>query len=225
MKWLIEHAGINRLAEFNEDRIDKGLSALANMNLAPRTVNMYRTHVLSLAEWAIKVARIINRNPVESVHRRDESADIRKVRRSLSTDEAYRLLRVAGPRRLFYVVQIWTGLRLKETAALEWRDLDLDPQQPGIRLRAATTKAKRMDTIPLHSGLVPLLKAVKPSLRAPTDRVFSHTPSLRSFKGGYHGKGKKRRFTRGDLQRAGIPLADSQGRSIDRHALRTTFIS
>ncbi len=98
VKWTIEHAGVERLADFNADRLDKAFSILARMNRSPATINVYRKCAFSLAEWAMKVARILDRNPVEAIGRRDERADIRKVRRSLTIDEAYRLLNVAGPR-------------------------------------------------------------------------------------------------------------------------------
>lgn len=92
-------------------------------------------------EWAVKVARILERNPVAAITRRNEAEDTRKERRALTVDEGYRLLAVSGPRRLFYSVQLWTGLRVGEAAAMEWRDLELDSDRPCIRLRAATTKA------------------------------------------------------------------------------------
>ena len=164
------------------------------------------------------------------VERRDERSDTRKVRRALTVGEAYRLLSVAGPRRMFYAVQLWTGLRVSEVAALEWRDLDpLDIERPAIRLRAATTKAKRADELPVHPDLVELLRDAKPRFAKPTDRVFRTAPRLRTFRGGWYKsktkQGTKRRYMSGDLDRAGIPFTDDQGRTIDRDALRTTFVS
>ena len=51
----------------------------------------------------------------------------------------------------------------------------------------------------------------KPPSARPTDRVFRTVPTLGTFKN--------------DLARAGILFRDEHGRQIDRHALRTTFIS
>ncbi len=59
----------------------------------------------------------------------------------------------------------------------------------------------------------------------PTDRVFKSAPTLRTFKGGWYNRNGKRKYQPGDLNRAGIPFEDDRGRTIDRHALRTTFIS
>jgi len=132
---------------------------------------------------------------------------------------------VAGPRRLFYCTQLWTGLRIGEIEALEWRDLDLEGDRACVRLRAVATKTKRADVIPLHPDLTKLLRAARPKLAGPTDLVFNSTPTLRTLVGGVYGPKEARRIVAGDLQRAGIPVADEQGRSIDRHALRTTYIS
>jgi len=224
-KWLIDNGPMARLADFNESTIEKALNRLADTKRSPRTVNVYRRVCHSLADWAIRFPKWMQRNPVADVSRRDESCDIRKERRALTVDEAGRLLNVAGPRRLFYAFQLWTGLRVGETEALEWRDLDLDGERPAIALRAATTKAKRADVIPLHPDLAKLLRDAKPTFASPTDRLFDRAPRLRTFCGGFVGKGDERRYIKGDLDRAGIPRVDSQERSIDRHALRTTFIS
>jgi len=222
VKWTIEHAGMDRLADFRETTIDKGLGILANMGRSPATINRYRICAYSLAEWAIKLAKILDRNPVEAIERRDERADTRKVRRAMKVDEAYRLLGVSESRRLFDAVSLWTGLRVGEVAALEWRDLDLDGDRPAIHLRASTTKAKRADVLPIHPHLVESLRDAKPPFRAPTDRVVKAVPSRRRFVG--YDDVKRGQLYVGDLERAGVTIADDQGRTIDRHALRT-FIS
>ncbi len=225
LKAIIGKADINRLADFDEDRIDRALGMVADTGASPATVNAYRKHAFALGQWALKVARITDRNPVAAVERRDESADIRKERRSLSHAEACRLLDVSGPRRLFYHTMLFTGLRVTEAASLEWRDLDLRGNRPVIRLRAETTKSKRAAELPVHPDLAAVLAEAKPPFAAPTDRVFKTVPRLRTLKGAdYKVKGKPKRY-RGDLDRAGIPFADDLGRTFDRHALRTTFVS
>jgi len=123
------------------------------------------------------VARIIERNPAAAVERR-------KKRRALTIDQGRRLLEVCGPRRLRYSIHLWAGLRVSETGALQWRNLDLDPDgdRPCIRLRAETTKSKRADELPLHTDLAEALRDAKPPFAKPTDRVFKTTPILRTLK-------------------------------------------
>lgn len=211
VKWAMEQTHIERLAEFTEDRVDRALGLLVDRNRSPRTVNVYRRCLHGMAEWAVKIARILERNPVSAVARRDEKEDTRKVRRALSIEQATCLLRECGLRQLFYHVQLWTGLRVSETVALEWRNIHLGGDRPCIKLRAAMTKSRRSDELPLHPNLRDALADAKPTFAQPTDRVFKTAPRLRTFKR--------------DLDRAGIPFADDQGRTVDRHALRTTFIS
>ena len=159
------------------------------------------------------------------IGRRDEAGDVRKVRRALSVEEAYRLLGTSESRRLFYAVRLWTRPRVGEAATLEWRDLDLDADRPAITLRGVTMKSKRADVAPLHPDVAKLLPTAKPPFARPTDTVFVTTPILRTLKGGWYGQGDQRRYQPGDLDRVGIPFADDQGRTIGRHALRTTFVS
>ncbi len=100
---------------------------------------------------------------------------------------------------------------MSEVRAIQWRDLQLDSDRPCITLRTETTKSKRADELPLHPDLAEALIESKSPFVQPTDQVFKTTPILRTFKR--------------DLERAGIPFADDDGRTVDRHALRTTFIS
>jgi hypothetical protein len=104
-----------------------------------------------------------------------------------------------------------TGLRVNEVRQLEWRDLHLTEDAPYIRLRAQTTKANRSDDVDLHPALAKALIDAKPHFARPTDRVFKSVPTLRTFKD--------------DLKLAGIPYKDDEGRQVDRHALRNTFVS
>jgi len=212
LKAVLGWGGIERLVDFNEQRIDLAIGQADNGTRSARTVNMYRGCCHSLATWAIsKKVRLLKANPVSEIVRLDEKLDARRVRRSLTVEEAYRLLAVCGPRRLFYSIQLWTGLRVSETRALEWRDLQLDGNRPSIQLRAATTKAKRADEVPLYPDLAGMLTKTKPLFSKPTDRIFASVPILRTFKL--------------DLRRARIPFEDVQGRTVDRHAMRTTFVS
>ena len=77
---------MQRLADFNVSSIDKALGTVVDKGRSPRTVNVYRRCCHSLAEWAVK-NELLDRNPVALIERRNEAADTRKVRRSLTADE------------------------------------------------------------------------------------------------------------------------------------------
>jgi len=211
IKWLVEHAEIERLAHLQSDKIATGLDTLAGKDLAPKTINDYRAAVFGFCRWLVEVAKLLESNPVAPVPARQRRGDVRKVRRALRPDEARTLLGVAPKRAMFYRVQMLSGLRVGELRALQWRDVDLDSDRPAIIPRAETTKSKRSDPIPLQTELADALRQMRPAFAQPTDRIFRTVPTLTTFKA--------------DLARAGIPVADDQGRTLDRHALRTTFVT
>jgi integrase len=210
-KWAAK-LGIVKLADLTAERIGKALHGLALLDKSARTCNVYRSRLYGICEFALKTAKVLNVNPVKEIG--TLSGDAVKVRRALSPDEANRLLAVAREhdpaRALYYETALMTGLRWGEIAALRWADLILS-DRPGIRLRAATTKAGRGDDLPLHLELARKLVEVKPPFARPGDRVFKSVPIRRTFLR--------------DCERAGVPIRDERGRTIDRHALRTTFVT
>lgn len=212
IKWVCESSDIATLGGLSEPTISSALDRLAHRGRAPKTINEYRAAVHGMCKWAMKIARILDRNPVESVAVRDRGGDIRKVRRSLTPGEAGRLLAVSGPRRMWYELALFSGLRVNEMRLLAWGDLVLDGDMPQIELRAATTKSRRGDCVPIKLSLAAKLLALKPPFATAGDHVFKTTPTITTF--------------RRDCVRAGIQYeADDRGRTVDRHALRTTFVS
>jgi len=212
LKWLAKTGGIERLGQVNEPNIMKALGVLSSRKAAPRTINAHRAAIRNLCSWAVTVAKLMDKNPVDSVPTQEIGGDIRKKRRALSHAEAESLLNAAPKRALWYEVALRTGLRVSEQAALQWQDLHLEGPRPAIFLRAETTKAKRADSVPLRTDLAAKLKAARPAFARPEDRVFKTIV-------------RKSTFYR-DCKRAGIDCSpDAQGRTVDRHALRTTFIS
>ena len=205
-------------------RLEAALAVKSCEGVSVRTVNVYRSAAHHFGWWMSRKSRLLQINPVEAITVR-KGAVVRQ-RRALSIAEAYRLLAVStGPRRLFYAVQMWTGLRVSEVGALQWRDVILD-DRPCIRLRAETTKSRRADELPLHASLAAMLRKARPSFAEPIDRVFTAVPTYRTLVGGKYGTSTRdgRDLVQiGALERAGIAFADAQGRSVDRHSLRTTF--
>jgi len=212
IKWMKDATGMTRLADLNETNVDKALQILAGRKKSPKTINDYRAAAFGLCRWCVQVSKLLSRNPIEAVAVRDQNGDVRKIRRALTPNEAALLLVNAGRRALWYEVAMSTGLRCDEMRQLQWGDLDLNGGFPCLNLRAKTTKAKRADSIPLKASIVEKLKAAKPPFATPKCRVFKTTPSHATFIR--------------DCANAGIKTeADENGRSVDRHALRTTFIT
>ena len=64
---------------------------VADKGLSPKTVNAYRQVACALGAWAVKPAKLLKTDPVAEINKRHVQTDIRKERRSLTVDEAYRL--------------------------------------------------------------------------------------------------------------------------------------
>ncbi len=175
-----------------------------------KTLNEYLGGIRRLLAWVRKQYGV----PIEaldSVEYVDERGAGTFERRALTLQEAQRLLNVAPPeRRLIYVVALSTGLRRAEMESLRWGDIELDGGQPYLRVRAKFTKNRRDAFIPLIPQTAEVLRAVRPAVVSGDVAVL---PS---------GVPRNRRALRRDMEAAGIPIMDGNGRKFDLHALRTT---
>jgi integrase len=184
--------------------------------------------------------RRVQHDPFEGLKPLNEAADRRHVRRALTPEEAERLLeaartrllswtfrgktvvptsptertrlqRLGETRALVYALALGTGLRKGELRSLRWCDVDLVAGR--VIVTAASAKSRRAQSVPLSTALAATLRAARPAAASPTDPVvpagaFPNTTTLHR-----------------DLAAAGIPREDAEGRVVDFHALRTTFVS
>jgi len=163
--------------------------------------------------------------------------DAMTVRRGKRKGEAYAKLRgdtkadlerLGRERTLIYKTFILTGLRKGELASLTVGQLHLDGDIPFVALNAADEKNRQGSEIVLRDDLADDLRqwlaaelerlqaeAVERGepipARLPADRPLFNVPA-----------GLLRILNR-DLKAAGIPKVDERGRTLDIHALRTTF--
>lgn len=200
-KWLT-------LSGIRPDALTNYLARLKDGGAAGKTVNDYLAIAKTFANWCIKQGRLAA-NPLNGVARM-EHVD-KAERRALTPDEVGRLLAAASPcRRLVYRAALLTGLRHGELAKLQWGDLHIEPgERPFIALRAKTTKAKRVDTLPLRSDLADELRAARPADADPSERVFPRVPYFQTF--------------HKDREAAKIEYEDRQGRKVVFHSLRVTY--
>jgi len=126
-------------------------------------------------------------------------------------DVAKRLDELGRDRVLIYRTFLLTGLRLNELRTLAVRSLDLTPGAEVIRLETRNEKSGAGSTLPLRSDLADELRQwiAKKKLTA-ADRLFAVPARLRLI-------------MNRDMKAAGIPKRDERGRTVDVHALRTTF--
>lgn len=153
-------------------------------------------------------------------------AAVERARARLAKNPEFieKLERLGRERALIYKTLVLTGLRKGELASITGGQLDLDGPMPFIVLDAADEKNRQGSTIPLRADLAKDLRD-----------WLSDTPNSATLKirGRNSASDSKRplftvptalvKILDRDLQAAGIDKADERGRTIDVHALRTSF--
>jgi integrase len=146
----------------------------------------------------------------------------------LRPDVRQRLEALGRERALIYKTLVLTGLRRGELASLTVGQLRLDGPLPYVELDAADEKNREGNGVPLRPDLAHDLKqwldhklaAYRAEARrrgGPIPaRLPAETPLFKVPK-------KLVPVLNGDLKAAGIPKRDERGRTLDVHALRTTF--
>ncbi len=223
----------------------------AGKRISAQTSNFYLDGVKYFCNWLVTHERL-PRNPLASLKRVSIETDRRHDRRSINDEEFRRLITAAeqGPpvqglsgadRGMLYLVAAWTGYRRRELASLTLRSLVFDGKTPVVKVRAAYSKRRREDEVPLHPFLVDRLK--KWLATAPKRGVDDPLFQLQTPKGHFR---KTSTMMRKDLavarqqwiaeaeteqQRAEressgfLKYVDEDGLFADFHANRHTFIS
>jgi len=148
-------------------------------------------------------------------------------------------------RQLILKTLVTTGLRKGELASVCLRNLDLEGDRPSITLEAKNEKNRQGNTLPLRADLAAELRDWL-SDRATKRRLATLiAPTIKhDRKAGRNNRGEPSddasrwlmpdeflfdvpdglvKILDRDLQAAGIPKRDDRGRTLDVHALRTTF--
>ena len=130
---------------------------------------------------------------------------------TLTDAEAERLTAVGRERVLIYRTFVTTGLRLTELRTRAVAQLDLTPGREALQLDCADEKSRAGSTVPLRGDLAQDLgQWIADNGLTAADLLFTVPAGLRLI------------LDR-DLKAAGIAKRDERGRTIDVHALRTTF--
>lgn len=241
LRLYLEATGVTRLQELDGPRAAAWLKTLSDRGLGARTVNRHRAALLQFSRWLTRNQRIPF-DPFAIIRPLNEAVDRRYDRRALTGEEVQRLveaarrrpleeargyrtkagvspeeerrLRARGEARaLIYAFAAGTGLRRGEMQGLRWMDVDLEDGQ--VRIPAPIAKAKKNQSVPLRKELGEWLKRFRweSTSGKPKDRVFPAT----LFPQG--------RTVHKDIEAAKIETKDEEGRVVDFHALRKTFIT
>jgi integrase len=159
---LADACGIEQLADIDGPKIATWLSKqrTTKKRFSAQTSNFYLDGFKYFCNWLVTHERM-PRNPLASLERVSVETDRRHDRRSIGDEEFERLLRAAeqgpsvqgisGPDRvMLYLLATWTGFRRRELSSLTLRSFQLDAEPPLLRVKAAYTKRRREDTVPLH---------------------------------------------------------------------------
>lgn len=227
--WIVPHLGKQRLRDLGPDDVERMLAAMARAGRSRRTIVRVRSYLgqaLAVAERRGKVARNVAR--ISELPATTPPAE----RRSLTSDEAKRVLKAADGDRLeaLFVCALMVGLRSGELTGLRWDNIDLDAGTLTVRsslkrergqLRLGDTKTARsrrtvelpkraLDSLRTHRSRQQLERFRAGCAWQKTDLVFSTeagTPIDPS---------NLRRVTKCLCEAAGVPLVSPN--ELGRHS-------
>jgi integrase len=213
-------------SDIRADRIEQYLADLRSGKkaLSAQTSNFYLQACQQFCRWMIQNGRA-SESPLSHLRRLNVKVDRRHDRIALEVGEMRRLLAATGggPERygmtgaervLLYRVAVETGMRRNELASLQVSSFDLD--RLTVTVRAAYSKRRREDTLPLRSETAEELRTF----------LAGKLPTAKAFGGRYKRlTDKTANMIEADLTEAGIPYQDEAGRFRDFHALRATTAS
>lgn len=215
------------LNDLRQDHLKKdtdfGQTVLTKRGISAQTFNFYLQAVKQFSRWMVRDRRA-RENPLAHLDGLNVRTDRRRNRRALTVDESVTLLDKAeygperfsmtgGERAMLYRLALETGLRSSELRSLTRECFDLDASPATVTVRAAYSKHRRDDTLPLRQDTVAKLKGFLKT-KAPAAQAFT-MPEKRWVA----------TMFRGDLEAAGIDFRDDAGRVADFHSLRHTFIT
>ncbi len=236
-----EASAISRLSDLTPEVVTRWMGQLRGRKLSARSVNRRLAAVRQLGRW-LRRARRLAFDPFDGVKPLNDKTDRRHVRRALTPAEITRLLdaarerpleaaraararaevselevkrleRIGQTRALIYALALGTGLRRGELQRLRHADLDLEGGV--LTVPAVSAKARCEQRVPLRKDLCERIRTfmARSGLRESGSPVFptGSFPAIRTFWK--------------DLECADIPRRDEDGRVVDFHALRTTFVS
>ena len=218
--------------------------------------NHHLVAVKSFGNWLVR-SRRLERNPFAHLSRLNAKVDVRVERRALDSAELSRLIEatehsattfrgLSGPdRSALYVMAAMTGLRANELASLTALSFDFHANPPTVKVEAASEKAGRGATLPLHpfaADKVSKLLAsrqrasVTPKIKLPAESLWPGTWSTRAAEMFRRDLDKSRSIWLAEVEKIAEELQqrtdssflkpqNANGEIADFHALRHTFIT
>ena len=238
---MLDDCGFDTLAVVDPAAVTQAIRRMQDADAAPRTINGYLQAFKQFIRWAVAEGRLAV-NPLASVSMVKVIGQ-RLNRRPLSPDELGWLVEVTAggspykrmsglDRAMLYRLATGTGFRAAELASLRSASFDLDADPPAITVKAAYSKRRRDDRQPIRPDLADELRpwlAERPVDTRVLDLPDKLPPMLRADL-----RQALARWIRSTMDRAErrerrdsgfLRDRDSEGRVVDFHALRATFIT
>lgn len=223
---ILQATNTRRLGEFDSGKVLKTLNEWKS-SISLETCNHYIRAIKGFANW-LRRERQIKDDPFVGLKCFNSKTDRRRIRRAFQDDELKLLLDVTlncdkrylgkdwqflpVDRVILYRLAANTGLRAKEISSLAIGNFDLEKRL--LRVEASNTKNRKEALLPLSQTMCETLAVYFTRLK--TDRLFT---------GSWMNQRMAGKMLKRDLKRAGIPQRDTQGRVLDFHSFRYTFIS
>ena len=240
---IVIHCKYTSLASIRAESVNAWVAERRDANDASRTINGYLQALGQMVKWAIADGRLAS-SPLAGVglvrvigqtfQRRP--LDPVEIGTLLHTTEVGPVRRgVGGPdRAMLYRLALGTGFRVSELASLTPACFDLNADPPAVTVRAAYSKRRRDDRQPVRPDLAEAL-AVWLKSRPAGNPVFDLgdrsrlagdlRADLRLSRARWitaaSGPAERRERARTDFLRQ----VDRDGRRVDFHALRASYIT
>ena len=220
----IDGCGLRTLADVDAEKIESWLARQQRSRaISAQTRKHYAVHLRQFGKWLVATGRAA-KNPFAPLRTDlNVQADRRHLRRAIVPDELQALLtttaasrvrrgKMTGAQRcLLYAVALGTGLRRNELGSLTPESFDLEANPPVVTLGAAHTKNRKVAALPLRRDLAAQLVEWLRG-RAPGAILFPIKDKQVNY------------VIKADLEAAGVPYV-KEGRTLDFHALRVSFVT
>ena len=225
VRTVINGCGFKVLGDIDADAVEKFIADFCDEEgHGHKTHNHYCQAFEQVCKWLTNCRKVAS-NPVPKLPRLNCAVDIRKKRRALTIEESGKLVESARnsgesiqcfdgeTRARIYTLAYLTGLRRKELGSLTPSSFVIDVEQPTARIHATISKHRRVDLLPLHPELVPVLREWLAGMN-PDQLLFPKLANRKTWV-----------MVKRDLERVGIPYETKEGVA-DFHAIgRHTHIT
>ncbi len=170
-KKLLDACGFRNLGDIEATRVHVKLADMrkdcrdargrVTPGISAQTSNYYLAAVKQFFHWLVRERRVTD-SPLAHLQPLNARADRRRVRRALTADECRHLLAATeasagmrygmrgSDRAALYKLALETGLRWSELRSLTRGSFELDEDRPTITVKAAYSKHRREDKLPLR---------------------------------------------------------------------------